>query len=67
MAKEKLSLPKDKIKVLLLENINPTANELFRRAGYRSVESLKEALDADALKARLKDVHILGIRSRTKL
>lgn len=67
MAKEKLSLPKDKIKVLLLENINPTANEIFKRAGYRSVEALKEALDADDLKKRLKDVHIIGIRSRTKL
>jgi D-3-phosphoglycerate dehydrogenase len=67
MLKEKLSLPKDRIKVLLLENINPTALEMFRRAGYRSVETVKEALDADELKRRLNDVHILGIRSRTKL
>jgi len=67
MSKEKLSLTKDKIKVLLLENINRTAVDLFKRQGYRSVESLKEALDADDLKRRLKNVHIVGIRSRTKL
>ena len=64
---EKLSLPKSKIKVLLLENIHKGAVELFKRNGYSNVESLKDALDADELKARLKDVHIVGIRSRTKL
>ncbi|MCB2106868.1 MAG: phosphoglycerate dehydrogenase [Rhodobacteraceae bacterium] len=67
MTKEKLSLPKDKIKVLLLENINKTALELFKRQGYRSVTVETGALDAENLKKRLKDVHILGIRSRTKL
>ncbi len=67
MAKEKLSLPKTRIKVLLLENINKTAIELFKRQGYGAVESLVGALDAEDLKAKLKDVHILGIRSRTKL
>jgi D-3-phosphoglycerate dehydrogenase len=67
MAKEKLSLPKSRIKVLLLENINKTAVELFQRQGYESVEVLAGALDADELKEKLKDVHILGIRSRTKL
>jgi len=64
---EKLSLPKNKIKVLLLENIHKSAADLFKRHGYASVESVREALDADELKRRLKDVHILGIRSRTKL
>ena len=39
MAKEKLSLPKTRIKVLLLENINKTALELFKRQGYGSVQS----------------------------
>ncbi|MDX2223727.1 MAG: phosphoglycerate dehydrogenase, partial [Rhodospirillaceae bacterium] len=67
MSKEKLSLPKDRIKVLLLENINKTAVELFKRNGYRAVAVEAGALDADDLKARLADVHILGIRSRTKL
>ena len=64
---EKLSLPKNKIKVLLLENIHKNAVELFKRNGYGSVELIHEALDADALKKKIKNVHILGIRSRTKL
>jgi D-3-phosphoglycerate dehydrogenase len=64
---EKLSLPKNKIKVLLLENIHKNAVELFKRNGYGSVELVGEALDSETLKKRLKNVHILGIRSRTKL
>ena len=64
---ERLSLPKSKINVLLLENIHKSAVELFKRNGYTSVRTMGEALDADALKKALKDVHILGIRSRTKL
>ncbi len=64
---EKLSLPKNKIKVLLLENIHKNAIELFKRNGYGSVELVGEALDAEALKKKIKNVHILGIRSRTKL
>ncbi len=64
---EKLSLPKNKIKVLLLENIHKNAVELFKRNGYGAVELVHEALDAEALKKKIKNVHILGIRSRTKL
>jgi len=64
---EKLSLPKNKINVLLLENIHKSAVELFKRHGYGNVESLRDAPSADELKKMLKDVHILGIRSRTKL
>lgn len=64
---EKLSLPKNKIKVLLLENIHKNAVELFKRHGYANVESLRDAPGADELKQRLADVHILGIRSRTRL
>ena len=64
---EKLSLPKTKIKVLLLENIHKSAVDLFKRHGYGSVESVRDALSGDELKAKLRDVHILGIRSRTKL
>lgn len=60
-------MPKDKIKVLLLENIHDNAVGYFEAQGYRSVERLKGALDADELKARIADVHMVGIRSRTKL
>ena len=61
------SLPKEKIKVLLLEGISPTASAVFKDAGYSNGERLKTALDGDALKEKLKDVRILGIRSRTQL
>jgi D-3-phosphoglycerate dehydrogenase / 2-oxoglutarate reductase len=64
---EKLSLPKSRIKVLLLENIHKSAVDLFKRNGYGNIETVPGALDPDELKTRLKDVHILGIRSRTKL
>jgi len=64
---EKLSLPKSRIKILLLENIHKTAVDLFKRNGYSNIESVAGALEPDELKARLKDVHFVGIRSRTRL
>lgn len=60
-------MPKDKIKVLLLENIHDNAIGYFERNGYMSVERLTGALDAEALKEKIADVHMIGIRSRTKL
>lgn len=64
---ERLSLPKSKINVLLLENIHKSAVDLLKRNGYTTIRTMGEALDAESLKEALKDVHILGIRSRTKL
>ncbi len=64
---EKLSLPKDKIKILLLEGIHDSAVASLKSSGYESVTRLKKALQGDALKEALKGVHILGIRSRTNL
>jgi D-3-phosphoglycerate dehydrogenase len=63
----KLSLPKDRIKVLLLENVHANAVDLFRRDGYSNVSHLKGALSGDALAEALADVHILGIRSRSQV
>jgi len=60
-------MPKDKIKVLLLENIHDNALGYLERQGYVSVQRLKGALDADELKEAIRDVHMIGIRSRTKL
>src|ERR1700757_449231 len=62
-----LSLSKDKIRVLLLENVNDSAVRLFEANGYSEVERLKKALDPAELKRRLAGVHMLGIRSRTQL
>ena len=64
---EKLSLPKDRIRVLLLEGINDSAVSLMQAAGYTNLVRLPKALDREALHAALRGVHILGIRSRTQL
>jgi D-3-phosphoglycerate dehydrogenase / 2-oxoglutarate reductase len=60
------SFPKSEIKVLLLENIHPVAGEAFARDGF-AVEQLKTALPEAELAAKLRDVHVLGIRSKTQV
>jgi D-3-phosphoglycerate dehydrogenase / 2-oxoglutarate reductase len=62
-----LSLPKQKIRVLLLEGVNDSAVRLFEANGYSEVERLPKALGTADLKAALSGVHMLGIRSRTRL
>lgn len=62
-----LSRPKNQIRFLLLEGISPSAVEVLRSNGYDNVEVLPKALEQDALIAALKDVQMLGIRSRTQL
>jgi D-3-phosphoglycerate dehydrogenase / 2-oxoglutarate reductase len=61
-----ISYPKTRIKVLLLENIDPFAQEFFEEEGY-SVERLKTSLDEKELAEKIKNVHILGVRSKTKI
>jgi D-3-phosphoglycerate dehydrogenase len=61
-----ISYPKSRINVLLLENIHPKATELFKQEGY-NVETLKGALDEEELSEKIKNIHILGIRSKTKV
>ena len=60
------SFPKDQIKVLLLENIHPSAHELFQ-AEHFQLETLKTALGEEELVRRVEDVHVLGIRSKTRI
>ena len=62
----KLSYPKSKMRVLLLEGIHPQAVESFKEEGF-SVEALSDALDEAELSERIKGVSLLGIRSKTKL
>ncbi len=64
---ERLSLSKDRIKVLLLEGINDSAADLLLNAGYTNMTRLPKALDSDALLKAVEGVHVLGIRSRTQL
>ena len=61
------SLPKDKIKILLLEGISDSAVNSLADAGYENIERLTSALDGAALTEKLEDVRILGIRSRTQV
>jgi len=61
------SLPKEKIKILLLEGISPTAVETLKRDGYENIERLTTALDGRELIDKLQDVRVLGIRSRTQV
>mgnify|MGYP005814733549 CR=1 FL=1 len=62
-----LSLPKQKIRVLLLEGVNDSAVRMFDANGYTEVERLPKALGSAELKRMLPGVHMLGIRSRTHL
>jgi D-3-phosphoglycerate dehydrogenase / 2-oxoglutarate reductase len=60
------SFPKDRIKVLLLENIHPSAHEIFRSETFH-LETVPGALSEDELAARIEDVHVIGIRSKTRI
>ena len=61
-----LSYPKNRIKVLLLENIHSKAVDILKEEGYQ-VEVYPAGLDEDELAERIKDVSILGIRSKTQV
>lgn len=61
-----ISYPKNRIKVLLLENVHPDALMLMKNEGY-NVTTYPGALDEDELAERIKDVSVIGIRSKTQL
>jgi D-3-phosphoglycerate dehydrogenase len=61
------SYPKDKINILFLENISETALRQFKEAGYVNVRKLPGALSEPDLIKEIKNVHLLGIRSKTQV
>jgi D-3-phosphoglycerate dehydrogenase len=63
----KTSYPKEKIKILLLENVSEVAVKNFLRNGYTQVEKLTKALPEEELIKAIKDVHLVGIRSKSKI
>lgn len=67
MEAEKTSYPKEKIRVLLLENISEIAVRNFQKQGYTQTQKLTKALPEDQLIEAVKNVHILGIRSKTHI
>lgn len=63
----KTSFPKEKINILFLENISDAAIRLFKQNGYINVRKIAAALSEQDLIRELKDVHLLGIRSKTRI
>ena len=61
------SFPKSDIRVLLLEGISDRAAQSFADAGYSDIRRFDKALAPDALITELREAHIVGIRSRTRL
>lgn len=61
------SYPKEKIRILLLENIHDQAFKAFKDAGYTNIQRLPKALSEEDLIKEIKDVHLLGIRSKTQV
>ena len=61
-----ISYPKNRIKVLLLENVHTAAFENLSEDGF-SVELIKNSLSEDELIEKIKGVHVLGIRSKTQV
>lgn len=64
---KKTSYPKEKIKILFLENISDVAVKRFKAAGYSNVKIINGALSEAELISAIKDVHLLGIRSKTQI
>lgn len=64
---KKTSYPKEKVNILLLENISDLAVKQFKDAGYQSVRKLSGALSEKDLIKEVKNVHLLGIRSKTQI
>ncbi|MCW8127404.1 phosphoglycerate dehydrogenase [Microbulbifer halophilus] len=65
--KQKQSLQKDKIRILLLEGVHQTAVDLLASRGYTNVEHLKTSLPEEELIEKISRAHFVGIRSRTQL
>lgn len=61
------SYPKEKINILFLENISDKAVNHFKQNGYVNVKKITGALSEDELIKELKNVHLLGIRSKTQI
>ena len=67
MQKNITSFPKEKIKILLLEGVHPSAIKLLRDKGFTSIEAIEKSLTEKELISKIKDIHLLGIRSKTQL
>ncbi len=62
----KISYPKNRIKILLLENVHPAAFDNLSNDGF-SVELVKHSIPEEELMEKIKGIHVLGIRSKTQV
>ena len=62
-----VSFPKNKISVVLLENVHPSGVAVFKNDGYTTIATFPATLEGQALVDAIREAHIVGIRSRTKL
>lgn len=62
-----VSFPRERVRILLLENIHPGAQAALEAAGYPNVTRLEKALPPEELTQALAETHLVGIRSKTKL
>jgi D-3-phosphoglycerate dehydrogenase len=67
MRNEETSYPRERVRILLLENVSASAAEEFKGRGYASVGRLPRALGEDELAEAVRGIHILGIRSKTRV
>jgi D-3-phosphoglycerate dehydrogenase len=61
------SLKKDRLKIVLLEGIHPSAVTAFHTDGYTQVECHEKALPEAQMMEVLREAHLVGIRSTTQL
>ena len=61
------SYPKEKINILFLENISDKALQILKQQGYANIKKMNGALSEAQLIEAVKDVHLLGIRSKTQI
>jgi len=65
--KNTTSFPKEKIRMLMLEGVHPSALKLFMENGYDDIQISKASMSENELIEKIKDIHLLGIRSKTQL
>lgn len=67
MTTQKTSFHKGQIKIVLLEGIHPSAEQVFKEDGYTNIVTAGKSLPQIELRSILADAHFLGIRSRTQV
>jgi D-3-phosphoglycerate dehydrogenase len=67
MEPAKTSYPKEKIRILFLENISDAAVRNFSKHGYVQIDKINKAMTEEEIIKEIRDVHILGIRSKTHI